>query len=528
MVRFVLLLDLDCFYAQCECIRLGLVAADTALAVLQWDSVLAVTYPARKYGIKRGDGWNEVQRKHSPCWRVHVPVLTTEDENQIEEAAENSDDFERIYQKSDEEKASIRRTVSQRRPTGKCKASLEPYRIASCAILNAVHDWCKAHGRIILERASIDEFFVDVTGAVELNDGSWDNRDLSKATSETKCVGNDPMNNEWRRACWIGYEIRQHVFQTLGFTLTCGIGPNKTLAKLTASYGKPNGQAIVVDVPKLLRETKISKCRNLGGKYGKRLQALLPSTVEEPTLDAVRQHVAYNDIVNEFGAESAKWIFDLVSRGHDSEPVVPKAAGAAKTASVTGFKSFSNALDLVAVKEWFELVARDVVQRVVKEQDVRYPKTCTVHYLAEDRESKVSKSRQHGKSLRTAFPPVSCPDKLATLVDQAIAMIGDKEGANVKLNRIGVCASNFVTMGNLGSVFTVTSTTDNAPRPLASKYNTTMATKRPSQEESDHAMAQKLQAQFNTESRLLTAGIFNKGRKKKRKTIESLFQSAAS
>jgi DNA polymerase eta len=38
--RIVLLFDLDCFYAQCERVRLGL-ENDCSLALLQWNSVLA-------------------------------------------------------------------------------------------------------------------------------------------------------------------------------------------------------------------------------------------------------------------------------------------------------------------------------------------------------------------------------------------------------------------------------------------------------------------------------------------------------
>ena len=61
--RIVLLFDLDCFYAQCERVRLGL-PLDACLALLQWNSVLAVTYPARnKYNIKRGDTWDTIQNK---------------------------------------------------------------------------------------------------------------------------------------------------------------------------------------------------------------------------------------------------------------------------------------------------------------------------------------------------------------------------------------------------------------------------------------------------------------------------------
>jgi hypothetical protein len=73
--RIVLLFDLDCFYAQCERVRLGL-PQDVSLALLQWNSVLAVTYPARTFGIKRGDSWEDVAEKsNNTCWAIHLHVL---------------------------------------------------------------------------------------------------------------------------------------------------------------------------------------------------------------------------------------------------------------------------------------------------------------------------------------------------------------------------------------------------------------------------------------------------------------------
>eukprot|EP00537_Pseudo-nitzschia_pungens_P014996 CAMPEP_0172399152 /NCGR_PEP_ID=MMETSP1061-20121228/39551_1 /TAXON_ID=37318 /ORGANISM="Pseudo-nitzschia pungens, Strain cf. pungens" /LENGTH=107 /DNA_ID=CAMNT_0013131937 /DNA_START=10 /DNA_END=329 /DNA_ORIENTATION=- len=60
--RCVLLFDMDCFYAQCERVRLGL-PLDVKLCLFQWNSVLAVTYPAREHGIKRGDSWDDVAAK---------------------------------------------------------------------------------------------------------------------------------------------------------------------------------------------------------------------------------------------------------------------------------------------------------------------------------------------------------------------------------------------------------------------------------------------------------------------------------
>ena len=52
--RVILHIDLDCFYAQVESIRLG-IPQDEPLAVQQWGSLLAVNYAARKFNIKRSN-----------------------------------------------------------------------------------------------------------------------------------------------------------------------------------------------------------------------------------------------------------------------------------------------------------------------------------------------------------------------------------------------------------------------------------------------------------------------------------------
>ena len=51
-LRVIAHIDLDAFYAQCEQIRLGL-PDSTPLAVQQWQGLIAINYPARKFGLTR-------------------------------------------------------------------------------------------------------------------------------------------------------------------------------------------------------------------------------------------------------------------------------------------------------------------------------------------------------------------------------------------------------------------------------------------------------------------------------------------
>jgi len=74
--RVILLLDMDCFYAQCETIRLGL-DQSMPLCLMQWNSALAVNYTAREFGIKRGATFEEIrQMSGGQCVALHLPVIS--------------------------------------------------------------------------------------------------------------------------------------------------------------------------------------------------------------------------------------------------------------------------------------------------------------------------------------------------------------------------------------------------------------------------------------------------------------------
>jgi nucleotidyltransferase/DNA polymerase involved in DNA repair len=98
-------------------------------------------------------------------------------------------------------------------------------------------------GKFILERASIDEMYVDVTShCYDLNCPVWSNGDglceISKKESVVVCCSNSSPNDAddddlttvaiWRGAT-VGRGIRKYVYDTLGFTLSAGISINKLL-----------------------------------------------------------------------------------------------------------------------------------------------------------------------------------------------------------------------------------------------------------------------------------------------------------
>ena len=70
-LRVVALCDSDAFYAACERIRLGL-DPSAPLVVQQWESLIAISYPARKFGISRMDKIKDAKKKCPNLVAVHV------------------------------------------------------------------------------------------------------------------------------------------------------------------------------------------------------------------------------------------------------------------------------------------------------------------------------------------------------------------------------------------------------------------------------------------------------------------------
>jgi len=255
----------------------------------------------------------------------------------------------------------------------------------------------------ILERASIDELFIDVTafccspsedGDDDDNDDNDDDDTKEKVTTTTAaamqfrsdcgtaavqslrktaiCHGeyvdsaerNDQIGQALRLGCHVALTARRAVFEKLGFTLSAGISTSKLVSKLAATYGKPDGQAVVFPgaMAKLMEETPIKKTRLLGGKLGKKVQSLLPDF--ETTLGSISRLLPLDVLEKAIGEESGRWVFDAC-RGIDFEEVRPTLKVLPK--SITAFKSFSKVsypeLEKWTVRYFFGYMGRNFLPR---------------------------------------------------------------------------------------------------------------------------------------------------------------------
>ena len=500
-------------------------ASETALALLQWNSVLAVTYPARqRYNIQRGDSWEAVHRKSQggKCHAVHVPILktaptTTTMSNHEDSAAVASsealqstspasldEEYHRLYSLSEDQQQEARqKELGVRKFSNEGKACIECFRIASAKIFETVHQCLQEHFPLaVLERASIDEFFLDATSAV-LDDSEMGALDLEneRAFRETVVIGKDRSELQdtdsaddncvaqkddtnrtalserisLQRGCWIAHQIRKVVYETLGFTMSAGISVNKTIAKLAASYGKPAGQAVCFpsEIPDLLQNTQIRKCRNLGGKLGASIQTLLPSDAPT-TVGSIARYLSLPTLRAALSdTATAEWVYHI-ARGVDHEMVQAKTqSSAVLTKSITSFKSLNFAPissneslnestrsgapvghSVAEAARWIELVAQEVVTRVERDtaRNHRYPRSCTIQYAA-DSSVWQNNHRNKSKSIRIAFPSQRLPkaDKVAQLVLAVPKAIESKEEnakrSDFRLHRVGLCATDFEERG---------------------------------------------------------------------------------
>ncbi|PXF49956.1 N-acetyltransferase eso1 [Gracilariopsis chorda] len=148
-VKVILHCDLDCFYAQVERERLGL-PQNASIAVVQWSMALAVSYPARKYGISRGSSVDDIRKAAGDNVTI-VPVETIGGGSAEPRSNQNHPDL-----------VNLRFTGVQATE----KVSLARYRNASSQVFAAMAEVLSGYDAK-LERASIDEAYIDVTVEVD-------------------------------------------------------------------------------------------------------------------------------------------------------------------------------------------------------------------------------------------------------------------------------------------------------------------------------------------------------------------------
>ncbi|KHJ90218.1 ImpB/MucB/SamB family protein [Oesophagostomum dentatum] len=354
MERVIGLIDMDCFYAQVEQ-RERPELWDKPVVVVQHaregapGGVIAVSYEARKFGVKRGMMIPEVKTK---CPEINICFVPQ---------GEHID-----------------------------KADIQKYRDASAEVFEVLFNFDE---RIIVERASVDEAFLDLTelvdkkivevGAAQLLQNLTCNLSTTLPTTHL-ADGHDKGDGYDREAnirSWLDIrcareishlrlaiaaeiieQMRARIRESTQFFCSGGIANNKMLAKLVCARHKPRQQTLVPFefVPVIFEETPVGDVRMLGGKLGNAIQDRLGvGTMGDLAA------VPFELIERHFEGQ-ARWISQL-AKGYDDEPVKPRN----NQQSIAVSKNFpgKNSLTTVAeVRRWIEGLSKELCKRLSADQ----------------------------------------------------------------------------------------------------------------------------------------------------------------
>lgn len=383
-LRVIALIDFDAFYAQCETVRLGL-PKDQPLAVQQWKAIIALNYPAKAAGLKRGMSIEavklqcpEVVLQHVATWREGSPSWA------------------------------YRADVNQHLTTD--KAALDPYRIQSRKAFDLIKSKLPPPPVQKVEKASIDEVFCDLSVQVynillerypELGGQSRDIQDVDARLplpltslldwENDKVVNASYMIHEAVQPDWddialnIGSEIircvREEIYDHMQYTCSAGVARNKPLAKLAAGHNKPNQQTVVRAraIQEFLSGYEFTKLRGLGGKLG---QQIVTAFNTNKITDLLR--FSHQDLSAKLGSESAQWVYNVV-RGDDYAEVVERTA----LQSMLSAKTFVPRLTgFEQAEKWLRIFAGDLMGRLHEEDAVsasRRPRTIAFHHHIDGR-----------------------------------------------------------------------------------------------------------------------------------------------
>ncbi|MCJ1474058.1 DNA-directed DNA polymerase eta rad30 [Lambiella insularis] len=377
-LRVIAHIDLDAFYAQCEMVRLN-VPEDQPLAVQQWQGLIAINYPARKFGMNRHITITEAKKLCPDLIMQHVATWKEGDEKW----AYHKDAFAQIATH---------------------KVSLDPYRLESRRILACIKQTLPAPPLQRVEKASVDEVFLDLSAQVhsillerypELSgpppyDDPTENLPRPPTTAldwnTDAMVDLDTEETEEDDPDWddvvmlVGSEIvrsvRAKIRERLKYTCSAGIAHNKMIAKLGSAHKKPNQQTIVRNraIQQFLSGFKFTKIRNLGGKLGDQVVSTFGTDQVTELLK-----VSIDQLKLKLGDDTGTWVYQII-RGEEYSEVNSRT----QIKSMLSAKSFRPSINTFeqAVR-WLRIFAADIFSRLVEEgvvENKRRPKTINLHH----------------------------------------------------------------------------------------------------------------------------------------------------
>ncbi|EXF85504.1 sister chromatid cohesion protein Eso1 [Colletotrichum fioriniae PJ7] len=377
-LRVVALVDYDSFYAQYESVRLGLLPSKP-LAVRQWNAIIALNYPAKDRGLKRTISVEEARRLCPDIVLQHVPTWR------------EGDDCWRY-----------RADVLDNLTTD--KASLDPYRDMSRRTMKLVRRILPATPAPTIERAGVDEFYVDLSAQVyqilterfsaleSLSNNPEEPLPLPPVDTSLNWKPDKVMNLPNTRdpeyvldwddvALSIGASIirniRKEIKAELELTTSAGISHNKMLAKVASRMNKPFGQTIIrrKSISTIMPTLKVTSLSGLARQLGQRVVKTFGS-------DGIRDllQVSLAEMRSELGAQDGQWVYRAI-RGDEIGLVRPRS----EVQSLLAAKTFvPKAENLQQASKWLRIFAADLESRLrdldLDSEVPRRPRTIAVQH----------------------------------------------------------------------------------------------------------------------------------------------------
>ncbi|XP_025815907.1 DNA polymerase eta isoform X2 [Panicum hallii] len=383
--RVIAHVDMDCFYVQVEQRRNPALRGQPT-AVVQYNDwkgggLIAVSYEARGFGVKRSMRGDEAKRVCPGINLVQVPVA-------------------------------------------RGKADLNLYRSAGSEVVAILASKGKC------ERASIDEVYLDLTDAAKemlLQAPPDSPEEILIEAAKSLCVKDasekekivrawlcrpDADSEDKLLACGaiIVAQLRVRVLEETQFTCSAGIAHNKMLAKLVSGMHKPAQQTVVPSssVQDFLASLPVKKMKQLGGKLGSSLQ-------DDLGVETIGDLLSFTEekLQEQYGVNTGTWLWKI-ARGISGEEVedrlLPKSHGCGKT--FPGPKALKNS---ASVKGWLDQLCEELSERIQSDlnQNKRIAQTLTLH-------ARVSKENERDAVKK--FPSKSCPLRYGTGKIQEDAM----------------------------------------------------------------------------------------------------------
>lgn len=478
-LRVISLVDVDAAYAQFEASRLGVDSSVVPLAVQQWNGLIAISYAARKFGITRHETVESAKEKCPDIRLVHVATYA-----EGAQRAEYNEDpsptthkvsldpyrresrkivaiFDEMCPLGAVEKASIdelycdltlavRQVILQRFPELARPPANSPLGLDTPLPPPPRIDWTDLGYRVPTE------------GAHEEAEGGGDGKDAQERTGHASgqgdLGGNGPeviaadafktaaINSSpplvQQAASWTDYalacgaelilKIRQEVMDRLGYTMSAGIAPNKTLAKLSAGMKKPNCQTILVPdaVHAYLKDLPFQKIRFLGGKLGD----AIAKEWERSTVGDLWS-VTLAELQEKVGDES-KWVYDVL-RGIDHTPVIERTANKTMLASKNVKPPIRT---LQEAQRWISILSLELCVRLKEAREESpniWPSTMVLRYL---------KAGETARSRQSSFPFVRDlkPESVSSIAERLWGeAVGEQMSSGKQLSEIIVIALGF-------------------------------------------------------------------------------------